>query len=87
VQSKQLLTESEVFENQILSRTESTDNPAQEMPEEGSHCKNPIGTSQINLVVKLLIPRVFDLLANDNGSRRVSKKREAQRNRLLVPHQ
>jgi hypothetical protein len=36
--------------------------------------KNPIGTSQIKLVVKVLILRVFDLLANDNGSRRASKK-------------
>jgi len=60
-----LLTEGEVFENEILSRTESTDNPAQKMPEGNSHGKNLIGTSQIELVVKLLILRVFDLLAND----------------------
>jgi hypothetical protein len=61
-----LLTEGEVFENEILSRTESTDNPAQKMPEGNSHGKNLIGTSQIELGVKLLILRVFDLLANDN---------------------
>jgi hypothetical protein len=60
-----LLTEGEVFENEILSRTESTDNPAQKMPEGNSHGENLIGTSQIELVVKLLILRVFDLLAND----------------------
>ena len=62
-----MLTEGEVFENEILSRTESTDNPAQEMPEGNSHGKNLIGTSQIELVVKLLILRVFDLLANDRA--------------------
>jgi hypothetical protein len=62
-----LLTEGEVFENEILSRTESTDNPAQKMPEGNSHGKNLIGTSQIELVVKLLILRVFDLLANDRA--------------------
>jgi hypothetical protein len=62
-----LLTEGEVFENEILSRTESTDNPAQKMPEGNSHGENLIGTSQIELVVKLLILRVFDLLANDRG--------------------
>jgi hypothetical protein len=60
-----LLTQGKVFENEILSRTESTDNPAQEMPEGHDHGKNLIGTSQIELVVKLLILRVFDLLAND----------------------
>jgi hypothetical protein len=59
-----LLTEGEVFENEILSRIESTDNPAQKMPEVDSHGKNLIGMSQIELVVKLLILRVFDLLAN-----------------------
>jgi len=35
------------------------------MPEGDSHGKNLIGTSQIELVVKLLILRVFDRLAND----------------------
>jgi hypothetical protein len=45
-----LLTEGEVFENEILSRTESTDNPAQKMPEGNSHGKNLIGTSQIELL-------------------------------------
>jgi hypothetical protein len=62
-----LLTEGEVFENEILSRTESTNNPAQKMPEGNSHGENLIGTSQIELVVKLLILRVFDLLANDRS--------------------
>jgi hypothetical protein len=38
------------------------------MPEGHDHGKNLIGTSQIELVVKLLILRVFDLLANDNHS-------------------
>jgi hypothetical protein len=42
--------EGKVFENEILSRTESTDNPAQEMPEGHDHGKNLIGTSQIELL-------------------------------------
>jgi hypothetical protein len=37
------------------------------MAEEHDHGKNHIGTSQIELVLKLLILWVFDLLANDNG--------------------
>ena len=36
------------------------------MPEGNSHGKNLIGTSQFELVVKLLILRVFDRLANDS---------------------
>jgi hypothetical protein len=67
VKSQQLLTEGEIFEDEILSRTESTDNPAQEMPEGHDHGKNLIPTSQIELLVKLLIMRVFDLLANDKA--------------------
>jgi hypothetical protein len=70
-----LLTEGEVFENEILSRTESTDNPAQKMPEGNSHGKNLIGTSQIELGVKLLILRVFDLLANDNVGYAISQRK------------
>ena len=33
VQSKQLLTESEIFEDQVFSGTESTDNPSEERSE------------------------------------------------------
>jgi hypothetical protein len=33
VQSQQLLTESEIFKDQVLSGTESTDNPSQEISE------------------------------------------------------
>jgi hypothetical protein len=45
-----LLTQGKVFENEILSRTESTDNPAQKMPEGNSYGENLIGTSQIELL-------------------------------------
>jgi hypothetical protein len=74
-----LLTEGEVFENEILSRTESTDNPAQKMPEGNSHGKNLIGTSQIELGVKLLILRVFDLLANDKTQTVLSVRSRCER--------
>ena len=62
--SYQLLTEGVVFENEILSRTESTE--SQKMPEGNGHGKNRIDISQIELEVKLLTLRVFDLLANDS---------------------
>jgi hypothetical protein len=77
-----LLTEGEVFENEILSRTESTDNPAQKMPEGNSHGENLIGTSQIELVVKLLILRVFDLLANDKMDDNASHRNQDPRYRV-----
>jgi hypothetical protein len=33
VQSKELLTEAEIFKDEVLSGTESTDNPSEEMSE------------------------------------------------------
>jgi hypothetical protein len=44
VQSQQLLTQREVFENKALSGTKSRDNPAEEMPERREHGKNLTGT-------------------------------------------
>lgn len=64
MRSYKLLTEGEVFEIEILSRTDGRDNPAQKMPEGRGYDKNLIGTFPIELEVKLLILRVFDLLAN-----------------------
>jgi hypothetical protein len=52
VQSQQLLTQSEVFEDKALSREESRDNPADEMPERCDHGRNLTGTLQIGLVAK-----------------------------------
>jgi hypothetical protein len=66
VQSQQLLTESEVFENKALSGTKSRDNPAEEMPERRDHGKNLTGTPQIELVTKLLILLLHDVLTNDS---------------------
>jgi hypothetical protein len=43
----------------------AADHTAQEMAEEHGRGKNLIATSQTELVVKLLILRMFDLLAND----------------------
>jgi hypothetical protein len=66
VQSEQLLTESEIFEDEALSRTKSRDNPAEEMPERRNHGKNLTGTPQIGLVANSLILRVHDVLTNDS---------------------
>src|SRR5271169_526079 len=45
--SEQLRTQSQVFEEEVLPRPESTDHPPEEMPERGRHGKNLIGTVQI----------------------------------------
>jgi hypothetical protein len=37
VQRQQLLAESEVFQDEILMRTESTDNPTEKMPKAQDH--------------------------------------------------
>ncbi len=37
MQSQELLPECEVFENEIVSRTESTENPAEDMSEAQNH--------------------------------------------------
>jgi hypothetical protein len=54
VQRKKLLTQSEIFENEILSGTECNDKPSQEMPERHdygrNHGSNLIGRPRIKLV-------------------------------------
>jgi hypothetical protein len=52
VQSQQLLTQSEVFEDKALSREESRANPSDEMPERCDHGRNFTGTLQIGFFVK-----------------------------------
>jgi hypothetical protein len=49
VQSQQLPTESQVFEDEILAGTESADQPAEEIPERHDHGKNLIGTVELRV--------------------------------------
>ena len=70
MQSQQLLAESEIFEDEVLSGTESTDNPSQymsERPDDGqNHDQNLIEILLIRLVCKSFIPRVREVLTRDN---------------------
>ena len=43
VESQQLLTESQIFKDEVLSGPESADHPPEEMPERRDHGKNLIG--------------------------------------------
>jgi hypothetical protein len=55
VQGEQLLADSEIFENEVPSRAESTDNPSEEMSERGNHGQHFIETRSIKLSSKSLI--------------------------------
>ena len=46
-----MLTEGEVFKDEILAGTESTNNPTDEVPEAHDHGKNLIETSSHRLVL------------------------------------
>jgi len=49
VQSEQLPTESQVFEDDVLARAKRADDPPEEMPERHNHGKNIIGTIRLQL--------------------------------------
>jgi len=69
VQSQQLLTESEVFKDEILSGTERTDSPSQEMSEQRNngqnHGQNLTETRCIKRVSKSFILRLLEVLTRD----------------------
>jgi hypothetical protein len=70
VQRQNLLTESEIFKDEILSGTESTDNPSQEMSERHdygqNHGQNLIETRPIKLVSNSVILQVYEVLTRDS---------------------
>jgi len=73
VQSQQLLTESEIFQDEVLPGTKRTDNPSQKMSERGdddrNHGQNLIEKRRIQLACKSFIPRVHEVLTRDNTKR------------------
>ncbi len=46
VESEKLLTQSEILEDEILARTEGTNNPSEHVPEPQNHDKNLSESSQ-----------------------------------------
>jgi hypothetical protein len=69
VQHQQLLAKGQIFEDKAVARTESNENPAEEMPEEYHHGKNLIETRRLRLVSKSLILRVHEVLTRDNSQK------------------
>src|SRR5215468_7054324 len=78
VQSEQLPTESQVFEDEVLAGEKRADDPPEEMPERHNHGKNLIGTIRIQLCAKSFILQMYDVLARDNGSFRRFLRRHDQ---------
>jgi hypothetical protein len=68
MKTEQLLTQSKIFEDEILAGPEYANNPAEEVPEPPDHAKNLTGTLPIELGAKSLILRVYDVLMNDRAS-------------------
>jgi hypothetical protein len=50
VQSQQLPTESQVFEDEVLAGAENPDHSAEEMSERHDHGKNPIGNIRLQVI-------------------------------------
>ena len=63
MQSQQLPTESQIFEDEVLAGPESADYPAEEMSERHDHGKNFSGKDRIELCAKSFISQVYELLA------------------------
>ena len=76
VQSQQLLMKSQVFKDEVLTGTESTDQPAEEMSERRDDSRNHIGKVRIELCAKSFILQVYDVLARHRGKLCVGEKPE-----------
>ena len=63
VQSQQLLMESQVFKDEVLAGTESSDHPAEKKSERHDHGENLIGTIRIQPFAKSFILQMYDVLA------------------------
>ena len=63
MQSQQLPTESQVFEDEVLAGAENADQPTEEMSERHDHSWNHIGKVPIELCAKSFHLQVYDVLA------------------------
>jgi hypothetical protein len=71
VESEKSLTQSEILEDEILARTEGTNNPSEHVPEPQNHDKNLSETSQPTWSPKSLKLRMYDVLMTHNPSETV----------------
>ena len=69
MERQELLTKSEVFEDEILAGTQRTDSPSKEVPEQHDHGKNLTEICIVRLTAKSLILRVRNVLTRHSRSR------------------
>ena len=71
MQSQQLLTESEIFKDQMLSGTESTDNPSEDISERRddgqNHGQDLTESRSIEVVSKSFILRLHEVLTRESS--------------------
>jgi len=79
VESQQLLTQSEVFEDEIFASTKDAAKPAEEVPEPHDHGKNLIRRRQSGRSHKSLILRMYDVLMN-TGRKKTYQQGSARAN-------
>src|SRR6516225_10205783 len=63
MQSEQLPTESQVFEDEVLAGAQRADDPPEEMQERHNHGKNIIGTIRIQCCAKSFVLQMYDVFA------------------------
>ena len=68
MQSQQLPTESQVFEDEVLPRTEGADHPAEEMSERRDHSKNLSGKARIELCAKSIHSKGVRRFGEEQGA-------------------
>jgi hypothetical protein len=85
MQSQQLPTKSQIFEDEVLAGTESAGYPAEEMSERHDHGKNASGKDRIKLCAKSFISQVYDLLARHRASSGCFLRSHAARDRIELP--
>jgi hypothetical protein len=66
VQRQQLLAESQIFQNEVLTGTESTENPTEKMAKSHYHDPNFTATRRTTPLSKRLIPQVCEVLTRHN---------------------
>jgi hypothetical protein len=74
MQSEQLATESQVFEDEVRAGAKRADDPPEEMPERHNHGKNIIGTIRIQFCAKSFILQMYDILARHSQGEELSRK-------------
>lgn len=71
VESEELLTQGEILQDEVLARTEGTNNPAEHVPEPQNHDQNFSEMSPTDVIPKSLILQVYDVLMNDRRKNKV----------------